>query len=91
MTKWTKTKEEYDHVRNIVVNYLYGNVTIMLQNGNIIKGCIVGSNSGNNIRENMNAGLGPVSTSLHGELRVETEDDQTVIVSALDVKHIMQN
>jgi hypothetical protein len=92
MATWTKTPQEYSHVRSIIVDGpIYGRVTVLMKDGQLISGLLTGSNSGNNIAENMNAGLGPVVSSIWGEIRVQLADGKMVTLDALEISHVTPN
>ena len=88
MNGWTQTNEEYDRVRDIMINNLFGEVTIELKNGSTVKGTIIGSHMANNAAENMRDGAGPRVTSIYGELRIELPNGQIVVVRANDIQNI---
>lgn len=91
MVDWTKTKEEYEHVRHIMVdNTPFGNVEIHLKNGAVYSGLLAKSSLGNNVGENLAAGKGPAITSIYGEFELILADKQKITLSALDVAFVRQ-
>ena len=92
MPKWSKTPEEYAHVRSIIVDGpIYGKVVIGMQDGTQLSGLLLGVGSGNDAGENLKAGKGPVVTGIWGELRVQLEGGQMTTLDALDVAYLTKN
>ncbi len=92
MARWTTTPQEYAHVRSIIVDGpIYGKVIIGMQDGRQIPGLLLGASSGNNVSENLDAGRGPIVTSIWGELSVQIDERKMITLDALDVAYVVQN
>jgi hypothetical protein len=91
MAKWTTTPQEYAHVRSIIVDGpIYGNVEVTMNDGRKLRGFLTGSSSGNNVKENLDAGRGPIIDSIWGEIRIEPTGGNTLTLDAMEIFHVQQ-
>lgn len=85
MPKWTTTGEEYNHVRNIMIELIGApNVAFTMKDGTTIQGRVAKTNMGTDAGENLERGRGPAVTKMFGEITVQTDGERTF--SALDVE-----
>ena len=90
MSKWTKTVDEYNQVRQIILDAMPGPAFVTLKGGKILKGWIVGTNSGTDVGENLAAGRGPIITSMYGEVKLRLEAGETLLIDAVEIQAIGQ-
>lgn len=89
MARWTKTPTEYEQARKIMLDATGAQpMIVQLKGGEIIKGVVVGTHQGTDVGDNLSAGRGPVVTSMYGEVRLQKDEGQTLLIDALDIEAI---
>ena len=89
MFGWSTNREEYDHVRKIILDApLLTKAVVNLKGGNSISGVVSGTNSRNDAGENIRLGRCPVVSSIFGEIILRLDNGQALVLNALEIDSI---
>ncbi|RVC71318.1 hypothetical protein EN759_00445 [Mesorhizobium sp. M00.F.Ca.ET.038.03.1.1] len=89
MYGWSTTPEEYNHIRKLIVEAPFlQKVEVRLKNGGTVTGIAAGSNSSNDVGENIRKGIGPVITSIFGEITLLLDSGHKLVLNALEIESI---
>ncbi|UVK46780.1 hypothetical protein BPNPMPFG_002488 [Mesorhizobium sp. AR07] len=89
MFGWSSSAEEYQHIRQVMVEAPFGgDVIVSLLNGQPLAGTIVGTNSMNDAADNIRAGRGPRITSIFCEITLLLDNGHKIVLNAMEIKSI---
>ena len=87
MAKWTSDAAEYAHTRGIILEIPHGQlVSVTTDTGATHVGWVVGTSSGTDVGDNISLGRGPVVTRMYGEVKIQSQSGQVVVLDAMDIQ-----
>jgi hypothetical protein len=88
-TIWTNGPAEYEHARKILLDAAAvggGKVEIHLGSGDVKVGWITRTSSGTDVGEQLAAIGKPIVTKLYGEIHVQFDSGETIVLQAGDIE-----